>query len=77
VSSPSTATYDREIKLPLYALHGVRWVWLVDPLAQRLEVRVLGEHGRWGTAVTFEGAARVRAVPFDAIELDLAVLWAR
>lgn len=25
----------------------------------------------------FSGEAKVRAVPFDAIELDLALLWAR
>jgi Uma2 family endonuclease len=28
--SNSTARYDREIKLPLYARHGVREVWIVD-----------------------------------------------
>jgi Uma2 family endonuclease len=28
--SDSTARYDREIKLPLYARHGVREVWIVD-----------------------------------------------
>jgi hypothetical protein len=26
---------------------------------------------------TFEGDARVRAEPFDAISLDLSALWAR
>jgi Uma2 family endonuclease len=28
--SDSTARYDREIKLPLYARHGVAEVWIVD-----------------------------------------------
>jgi Uma2 family endonuclease len=28
--SDSTARYDREIKLPLYARHGVREVWIID-----------------------------------------------
>jgi Uma2 family endonuclease len=28
--SDSTARYDREIKLPLYARHGIREVWIVD-----------------------------------------------
>jgi Uma2 family endonuclease len=28
--SDSTARHDREIKLPLYARHGIREVWLVD-----------------------------------------------
>jgi hypothetical protein len=31
--------------------------------------------GRWVLLDTFEGSAVVRAEPFDAIELALAVLW--
>jgi hypothetical protein len=33
--------------------------------------------GRWEEATMYRGAERVRAVPFDAIELDRALLWAR
>jgi Phage integrase family len=33
--------------------------------------------GRWSEAQVYRGAERVRAVPFDAIDLDLALLWAR
>ena len=39
--SDSTARYDREIKLPLYARHGVAEVWIVD-----LEAGVLRCHSR-------------------------------
>ncbi len=77
VLSPSTTTHDRERKMPLYARHGVRWAWIIDPLAQRLEVYVLGEDRRWGPATAFEGVDRIHAVPFDVIELDLSLLWAR
>jgi Uma2 family endonuclease len=38
VLSPSTATYDRATKLPLYAEAGVPEVWLVDSQAKTLEV---------------------------------------
>lgn len=38
VLSPSTATYDRATKLPLYADAGVPEVWLVDSQAKTLEV---------------------------------------
>ena len=34
----TTATYDREIKVPLYARHGIREVWLMDLERQRTEV---------------------------------------
>lgn len=76
VLSPSTAGFDRAEKLPSYAREGVTHVWLVDPLAQTLEiVRLDGATYRMVT--TCRGEAKVRAEPFDAIELELATLWAR
>ncbi len=41
VSSPSTARYDRGYKLELYARHGVREYWIVEPFAETVEVYVL------------------------------------
>ena len=41
ILSASTASKDREIKLPLYAAHGVRYAWLVDPFGQMLEALAL------------------------------------
>ena len=37
ILSPSTAKMDRADKLPTYARHSVRHVWLVDPLQRTLE----------------------------------------
>jgi hypothetical protein len=34
------------------------------------------EGRQWRTVGTWEGDAKVRAVPFDAIELSLGSLWA-
>lgn len=34
----TTLRYDRGVKLPLYARHGVREVWIVDLQAKRIEV---------------------------------------
>jgi Uma2 family endonuclease len=74
VLSPSTMAWDRAAKLPVYAREGVRHVWLVDPEARTLEVfRLAGE--LYTLLVTHAGPARVRAEPFDAIELELALLW--
>ncbi|WP_437942090.1 Uma2 family endonuclease [Sorangium sp. So ce341] len=75
VLSPSTAEVDRTVKMPVYAREGVRHAWLVDPLARTLEVYVLGQDRRRDSAVVHRDAARVRVEPFDAIELDLSVLW--
>ncbi|WP_437298640.1 Uma2 family endonuclease [Sorangium sp. So ce426] len=77
VLSASTEGVDRDEKMPIYAREGVRHAWLVDPIQRTLEVYVLGADGRWGTAVVHREAARVRVEPFDAVELDLSVLWAR
>lgn len=75
VLSASTAKQDRAEKLPFYAAHGVRHAWLVDPILHTLEVLRL-ENGRWSLLATHRDDAKVRAEPFDAIELDLSILWA-
>ena len=77
VLSPSTADFDRDEKMPVYAREGVRRAWLVDPIARTLEVFTLGAGGRWSPPVIHRDDARVRVEPFDAIELDLRVLWAK
>lgn len=74
VVSPGTAKYDRTDKLRLYAREGVPWVWLIDPLQRTLEVLRRDEAG-WTIRASWHDDVRVRAEPFDAIELDLAVLW--
>jgi Uma2 family endonuclease len=75
VLSASTTKHDRTKKLPLYAQAGVPFVWLVDPISRTLEVLVL-EGQRYAIEGGYADSARVRAVPFDAIELDLGILWA-
>ena len=77
VLSPSTAAFDRDEKMPVYAREGVRHAWLVDPIARTLEVYVLDTNRCWGPPAVHRGAARVRVEPFDAIELELSVLWAK
>lgn len=75
VLSRSTEKLDRADKLPIYAAHGVRNVWLVNPLQRTLEALRLHD-GKWLTLAVHRDDAKVRIEPFDAIELDLADLWA-
>jgi hypothetical protein len=75
VASPRTQKYDRTDKLRIYRREGIPWVWLVNPVDRTLEVLRLGEDG-WVLRGTWRDGERARAEPFDAIELDLAVLWA-
>ncbi len=72
--SPSTAKIDRTIKMPLYADNKIPYLWFLDPVANTLEIYKL-ESGRWFLQSTFSDEDKVRAEPFDAIEIDLSVLW--
>ena len=76
VLSPRTEGFDRGEKVPIYARESVRHVWLVDPIEQTLEVFALDVE-RYALLAVHHGEIRVRAEPFDAIELDLAILWSR
>jgi Uma2 family endonuclease len=76
VLSASTARLDRVGKLPVYAREGVGHVWLIDPLAQTLEVFKL-DGARYALILTAGGDAVVRAASFDAIALAPASSRAR
>jgi len=75
IVSPSTARIDRTQKLPIYAEHGVAHCWVVDPIARTLEVFQLSG-GLWQLTSAWSDDDKVRAAPFDAIELELGALWA-
>jgi Uma2 family endonuclease len=75
VLSPATAAMDRTKKLAVYAREGVSHAWLVDPIARTLEVLRL-ESGHWTIVSTGSGTDVVKVEPFEALELDLTLLWA-
>lgn len=74
VLSERTQAVDRGKKRRIYRREGVGHYWLLDPRDKTLEVYRLVD-GRWLEVDTYEGDAVVRAEPFDAVELDLALLW--
>lgn len=76
VLSPRTQRADRVLKLPFYGRAGVGHVWLVDPLAETLEVYALRD-GAWLLAGSHSADDVVRAEPFDAVPLALCWLWGR
>ena len=75
VLAPSTEKIDRTTKLPIYAHAGVGHAWLVNPTLRMLEVLRLRD-GQWTLLATHRDDEVVRAEPFDAIALDLSILWA-
>jgi Uma2 family endonuclease len=74
VLSEGTQAKDRGKKRRIYRREGVGHDGLLDPRDRTLEVYRLVD-GKWLEVDTHEGDAVVRAEPFDAIELDLALLW--
>ena len=74
VISTGTERVDRGKKMRIYRREGVKHVWLLSPLLRTLEVYRL-EGGLWLLLETYEDEAKIRAEPFDALEIDLAALW--
>jgi len=74
ILSPGTIRLDRVRKMPRYAEAGVPHLWLIDPAAKTLESFRL-EAGRWSLLSAFVENDLVRAEPFEAVELDLGLLW--
>jgi Uma2 family endonuclease len=75
VISTSTERRDRIGKLPIYARAGVGFAWLVNPRLRMLEA-YRSTDGQWTIVGLYKDTDRARIEPFDAIELDLATLWA-
>lgn len=73
--SKSSASIDREIKMPIYARFGVACSWLIDPLARTLEAYASAD-GAWREIGRFAGSDCVAVAPFDAVTIRLDDLWA-
>ena len=75
ILSPSTMRYDRGLKAARYLLHGVAWIWFIDPDAKLVEV-MEARDGRWTLVGVWPGDARdARIPPFDAVPIDLTGWW--
>jgi Uma2 family endonuclease len=74
ILSPSTSSYDNIVKRRFYADIGVGHIWYVDPVRRELEVCRLVE-GKWLQLGIFGAEEKVRAEPFEALEIDLADWW--
>jgi Uma2 family endonuclease len=74
VLSRSTQSFDRVDKMASYAAAGVKHAWLVHPIRRTLEVFRL-YRGKWRSIAAHQDDHHIRAEPFEAIELDLSLLW--
>jgi Uma2 family endonuclease len=71
VLSPSTASHDQIIKVPVYERAGVREVWLIHPTDRILTIYRL-EGGRYGrpTILELKGQTPLTAVPGVSVDWD-------
>jgi Uma2 family endonuclease len=75
ILSPSTERFDRTEKVPFFASAGVGFAWLIQPRWRTLEAFRAFE-GKWLQVGVYKDTDRARIEPFDAIEIDLSILWA-
>jgi len=75
VLSPTTASYDRTIKVPVYERAGVPEVWLIDTTHRTLTTYRLAD-GRYGspTVLKLTGTTHLTAVPGACIDWDRLLL---
>ena len=68
----STARYDREIKLPLYARHGIGELWIVDLEAALFRVyrQPEGERYREASETPSPGLVDIAALPGSSVDLS-------
>jgi Uma2 family endonuclease len=76
ISSPSTAALDRTRKRHHYGRASVGHVWILDPGPATMEVYRL-DGSDWRLTLSVAGDVKERTEPFEAVELDLAEVWAR
>lgn len=74
VLSPSTRSYDLRTKRAFYARIGVKYLWYVDMDERSLTVSRLYE-GKWLELGVYGEDDKVRAEPFEAVELEMEAWW--
>lgn len=60
--SETSAAYDREVKLPLYAGHGIRETWIVDLESRTIQVNSEPTADGYGRATTVRNGSLVRSI---------------
>jgi Uma2 family endonuclease len=63
--------YDRTVKLPLYATHGIAEAWLVDLQNRRLEIYRDVRQGQYGVTEVVTQRDRVIPEAFSDVSIEL------
>ena len=74
ILSPATAERDRTYKKTLYARHGVREYWIVDPEEKTLKVMTLGKAG-FESSGTYGKSDILRSSIFSGLTISLSEVF--
>lgn len=75
VLSPSTAYYDLKSKARIYAKHGVKEYWIVDPEDKSIEVYT-GQDGGFGLHQRVQGKGKVSSLLLAEFAVEAAEVFA-
>ena len=73
--SDTSLSDDRDIKVPLYARHGIPEVWLVDLVRERLEIYLGPTAQGYRQALRPRAGDVITASRVPEVNLDIDVLW--
>ena len=77
VLSPSTASYDRETKLQVYARAGVPEIWYVDGASRTVEILVLTADKQYARTAHAKGEGRIASTALPGLAIDLQEIFAK
>jgi len=75
IISPSSTKTDQETKRDLYAKYGVKYYWIVEPLAEWIRAYELGADGLYELVAEAHDRETFAAPPFSELQISLADLW--
>jgi len=75
ILSPSTAAFDKKIKVNKYRTAGVKEVWIIDPSNKILDVFKLLDDGKYGQPETYSAEDKVVVSNFPDLIVDLSSVF--
>lgn len=75
--SDTALHYDREVKVPLYARHGIPEVWLIDLENRAVEIYRQPGQGGYGQVLHPESHENIQALLLPYVSLSVGSLWSK